>query len=383
MNNTRLRFPALLVILLAPAAAAVAQEAPAASNTVESVRTVQILWDAEAPPPDIGGVLARLFGKEIAADLGKRILGVEGPAAARVAAQYGRLELTDRSCTFSFRAGPVPRPASKEYADALVERLASLLAEDRQKQASMRLDRARQEMQELEAHLDDTRLRAREKQAKLLQVAGRSDLSPATLIASIGKLEDDRERFELELAGMQARLEAVQEQIAEATAAAKKQAAEDPVIAELEKAVAARQNLLELARKRFEAGLLQPHEMAAAEAELAEARVQLLDRRGLASARGGGDVAPLTRELQTLAIDIRDRKARLAHVAKRIEPLRGVADEFQELEWLQDEATQTRRAVEQAGRELREAQSALQAAPVDRVIVTVARDRMAGEEPGT
>ena len=387
MTHRPCRFVAVVTFVLLAARIAAAQTPPAPapapppSNTVQSERTVQIIWDDATATPDISGVLGRLFGDEVAGGLAKSILGVDDTASGKkTAARYGRLELTGGSCKFSFRTVAGARPASKEYADALVERLSALLAEDRQKQTSLHVARAQDEMRDFQFELDAVRRRAKEMQAKLLNLSGRADLSAASLLPSIGKLEDEKQRLELELAGMGARLEAVQEQIAEATAAAKEQAADDPVIAELEKAVAARQNLLELARKRFEAGLVQPHEMAAAEAELAEARVQLLDRRGLASARGGDAVAPLTRELQTLAIDVRDRKARLKHVAKRLEPLRGLSDEFQELEWLQEEATQLRRSAEQAAGRLREAQRAVQTPPVDRVIVTTAADQAAAGE---
>ena len=146
------------------------------------------------------------------------------------------------------------------------------------------------------------------------------------------------------------------------------------MIPELEKAVAAREQLVQLARKRFEAGILQPHEMSAAEAELAEARVQLLDRRGAASARGGDTLVPLTRELQNLGIDIRDRKARLAHVAKKLQPLRDVAQGFDDLEWMQEEARMLRRSTEAAQGRVLEAEHQLQSAPEDRVVVTTARD---------
>lgn len=387
MTHRLLRLIGVVMLLMPATPVAVAQQTgapappPPPSNTVQSERTVQILWDSDAPTPDISGVLGRLFGKDGAGELAKSILGVDDPESAKkVAGRYGRLELAPGSCQFSFRTVSGPRAASKEFADALVERLSSLLLEDRQKHAQEQMARARDEMRELEFELDAVRRRAKEKQAKLLAVAGRADLSAASLLPSIGKLEDEKQRLELELAGMEARLEAVQEQIVKVTEQAKKQAADDPVIAELEKAVAARHNLVELARKRFEAGLVQPHEMSTAEAELAEARVQLLDRRGLASARGGDAIVPLTRELQTLAIDARDRKARLAHVDKRLEPLRGLSDEFQELEWLQEEATQLRRAADQAEERLRAAQNGLQASRVDRVIVTTASDQSATGE---
>ena len=54
--------------------------------------------------------------------------------------------------------------------------------------------------------------------------------------------------------------------------------------------------------------------------------------------------------MQNLGIDIRDRKARLALVTKKLEPLRNAAEEFQSLEWMQDEVATLRRAMDEARR---------------------------------
>ena len=133
-----------------------------------------------------------------------------------MASRYGRVELTDRSCTFNFRTETGARGASKAFADTLVDRLTTLLAEQRQKHASLRVARARDEMREFVFELEATRRRNRDQQAELLDAAGRADLSAETLLANIGKLEDERQRLELDLAGMEARLEAVHEQFARA-----------------------------------------------------------------------------------------------------------------------------------------------------------------------
>jgi len=102
--------------------------------------------------------------------------------------------------------------------------------------------------------------------------------------------------------------------------------------------------------------------------------VQLLDRKTAASARGGDTLAPLAREMQNLGIDIRDRKARLVLVTKKLEPLRNAAEEFQALEWTQDEIATLRRATDEARARLLEVERQADAAPVDRVIVINAVD---------
>ena len=179
---------------------------------------------------------------------------------------------------------------------------------------------------------------------------------------------------------MEARLEAVQDQIEKATVRGQKEAAADPVVPELENAVAARQKLVDLTRKRVDAGAATPQDLSAVEAELSEARVQLLDRRAAGSARGGEAVAPLTRELQNLGIDIRDRKARLAYVDKRLRPLRDVSPLLDELQGIQGRYQSATRAWEEAQTRLRDARSRAEMGAVDRVIVTDAGDAQAPAE---
>ena len=173
---------------------------------------------------------------------------------------------------------------------------------------------------------------------------------------------------------MEARHEAVQEQIQEVTKRARAEGADDPVLDELEKAVAARQKAVDLQRKLYESGQASAGNVSDAEALLIEARVQMLDRRGMASARGADLLAPLTREMQTLAIDIRDRKARLRHVEQRIKPLQAAAKELMELKWMEDEESMLRRRWEEASIRVRDALRVTDASPVDRVIVTSAID---------
>src|SRR5687768_13939820 len=89
--STTLAGALAVTLALAAPARAVAQQAakgePAAngpvSNTTKTERTVQIVWDADATPPDIGGVLSRLFGEQGAIDIAKRVLNVQNADAAK------------------------------------------------------------------------------------------------------------------------------------------------------------------------------------------------------------------------------------------------------------------------------------------------------------
>ena len=269
------------------------QAAEPVSNTALAERMVQILWEADAPPPDVSGVLGSLFGADTT-DLAARILNVKDSAAAQ---QPGRADGTARSdgrgrassaCgSVSAQDGKTPR-AAKEFADALVERLSSRLSESRQEAVAMRRNRVQQSSSiELEKKVAETwKQDARQAGRSCSSSPGAPTCTVASLQSSLGKLEDERQRLELDLAGMEARLEAVQEQLKAAGDKAKEQLAADPVVGELEKAVAAREKLAKLIQIRVEEGLAPPAEVAKAESDLIEAKVQLLDRKTAASRAG-------------------------------------------------------------------------------------------------
>ena len=343
------------------------------------------MWEADSPPPDINRVLAQLYGPNGAGKVGERVLGVKPEVARQLVQPSSKLVVDGNSCTilFSVRVRPDKtgaRPAAREFADALVEQLGAFLLESRRVEAAVRLGPVKDELRELDLSMEALRRRIRDKAAKLYAEAGRADLSTSNLQGGAGKLEDERQRLELDLAGMEARHEAVQEQIQEVTKRVKTEGADDPVLVELEKAVAARQKAVDLQRKLYESGQAGFSEVSNAEALLIEARVQMLDRRGTASARGADLLAPLTREMQTLGIEIRDRKARLRHVEQRIKPLQDAAREFMELKWMEDEESMHRRRWEEANIRVRDALRVTDASPVDRVIVTSATDGAAPAE---
>src|SRR5215218_9328144 len=71
------------------------QAAEPVSNTTLADRMLQILWEADAPPPDVSGVLDRLFGAD-ATELAARILNVKDPVAVRsLVERMGPLEVAD------------------------------------------------------------------------------------------------------------------------------------------------------------------------------------------------------------------------------------------------------------------------------------------------
>lgn len=398
------RIPVLALLCLAAAHAAALQEAqpeadtpastpaPATSGATVAERTVRVYWDPSSHPPDIGSILTNLFSEEVAGKLGEKTLGV-APEAVMQLTEYGPVKVAEDSFEFTFvvRLGPVPpgegpspkergvRLAAGEFADALVKQLAHLLNDYREAQARPLLEMAEEDVAETQNELEQLRVRSARLQSDLRERSGRTDVSPEGVQAAMNRLDDERQRLELDLAGMGARLEKVQQAYEQTERKARAQAEDDPVVAELRSAVATHQRLLDITRKRFEAGMDRSQkELAEAEAAYVDAKVQLLERQaGVAAAGSGGSLAPLNNQLQSLAIDIRDRQARLEYVEKRLAALDGVSELVANYQQLEAQRQWLLRVFEEAQRELWGARRQARPPARDRVVVVNLSDRRA------
>ena len=351
--------------------AATPQGAP--PNTTFAQRTLRITSNTNSTP-DFTVVLGRLRSVEIAGAMGKGILGLSPEEAVATIAEpewTGNPSEVKLSVDLDPRTYPKARPAAKEFADRLVAKFTELLAQERRDEDMPRVQQAREWFDAARHDYDSVLARMKEKGALL------GGQSPEAVRASLSKLEDERQRLELELAGMEARQRAVEEWLDRTSKQMEEQAKADPVIAELEKAVAAQEQVVKMARRQSESGTVPQTEVAAAEAKLSDVKINLLDRkRGTGTAAGAQDpLANLTRELQSLSIDTVDRKARLAFVEKRIAPLREAAASVSDFELLEAERASLRTELEQARQELRQAERAAQAsAGGDRVVVVKSQD---------
>jgi hypothetical protein len=347
--------------------------APAApSNTTYALRSLRI--NSTGSTLDLGIVVGRLRSAEVAGAIGQELLGISPELAVSAisepewAGNPGEVKFT---IDLDPRRYPKARPAAKEFADRLVAKVSELLAQERRDEDMPRVRQAREWFEAARHDYDSVLARMKEKGALL------GGQSPEGVRASLGKLEDERQKLELELAGMEARQRAVEEWIDRTSKQMQEQAKADPVIAELEKAVAAQEQVVVRSHKLYESGNISQAEVSNAEAKLSDVKVQLLERkRGPGGASAVADpLASLTRELQSLSIDTVDRKARLAFVEKRMVPLREAAESVSDFELLEAERSALRKELEQARQELRLAERAAQAsAGGDRVIVVKSQD---------
>ncbi len=323
--------------------------------------------------------------------VGERVLGVPPDVVMR--AQVGASQVNVEQNSFQFtlviRLDPAKelgmRPAAREFAEALTAQLSALLEESRKMQLRPLLETAEHDAAEAEAQLGQLRDQILGLEHNLRRTSGRTDASPQSIQAAATRLEDERQRLELDLAGMEARLDEVQRAHERVSKQVGQEAGDDPVLDELERALATREKLLQVVRKRFEAGAeASQKEVAEAEADYIDAKVQLLERRANAAAAraGGASLAALTQQLQELAIDIRDRKARLKYVNERLTPLRDTPELIARYQHLESGRQSRLRLWEDAELRLRTARRQANGPPTDRVVVVDAQDMPPEEGEG-
>jgi hypothetical protein len=126
--------------------------------------------------------------------------------------------------------------------------------------------------------------------------------------------------LELDLAGIDARQKAIQEQIVATQATAGKRLATDSVTVELRKLLRTSEENLGQLKKAADAGRVGVAELAQAEESVAKARIDMARRQDeLTRQAGGGQLEELTKELSHLAIDKAEKEAQLQIVRKQLD----------------------------------------------------------------
>jgi hypothetical protein len=126
--------------------------------------------------------------------------------------------------------------------------------------------------------------------------------------------------LELDLAGLDARQKAVQEQIAATQAAAKQRLAEDSVTRELQRLLATSEDTLAQLKKAADAGRASMVDVSRGEEGVAKARIDLARRQEeLTRQAGGGQLEEFTKELSRMAIDKAEKEAQMQVVRKQLD----------------------------------------------------------------
>ena len=125
-------------------------------------------------------------------------------------------------------------------------------------------------------------------------------------------LSNQIRNLEMQMAGMEARRRAIEEQIDQVRTEADRRLIQDTVTQELQRLVQMNSERLSLLRKQIDAGRLPESELAQAEENLARARIELARRQEeLTRVAGGGRLDEFTSDLSRMAIQTAEQRARL------------------------------------------------------------------------
>ncbi len=155
-------------------------------------------------------------------------------------------------------------------------------------------------------------IREEELQTPPTSIALSAEEDTQELIARRRDLSNQIRNLEMQMAGMEARRQAIEEQIARTRDEAERKLAQDTVTKEFQTLVQMIEMRLSQVRKQVDAGQLPQSELAPIQENLTRARIELAKRQEeLTKDVGGGRLDSLNSELSQMAIQTAEQKARL------------------------------------------------------------------------
>lgn len=144
-----------------------------------------------------------------------------------------------------------------------------------------------------------------------------------TISKGIKELKEKREQLLLDEAGASGRRQGLEEAVKRFTEMAKSRGDSDPVVAELEKVVALRQQELDRMKQLYKTGTVSAGDASNVELVLAQARAELAAaKQKVAGGAGLGEALDTwNRESINLSIEAEERRARLDYIAGRLKML--------------------------------------------------------------
>lgn len=242
------------------------------------------------------------------------------PGASPVAPT--RNVLLGRLCVGVERDVSLAEEIAEKLLARICARLEAILAEtseaDRER-LEQRLALAREEAERAAQRLTELQ----KLQQSLCTEAGQFDLVRELILDKIRSWEREQQSLDMKLAAHKARQKAVSEQLARVAREVTKTAAEDPVLAELEKVVKLREPATEHAKALAAKGAASQADVSQAEEILALARADVARQRQVASQAAGGKLlGELNQDLMTVAIDLAETEARLLFVRTQLTEIR-------------------------------------------------------------
>ncbi len=232
-----------------------------------------------------------------------------------------RIEIAVASMT-----SPGAMPNVPAFADELVARMKKLVEEKDAEARRSEMDPTERGIEESQSRIENAQQELTTLRDQLRQKTGRIDVSVTKLNDAAQKLDDQRQDLELAKLGKQSRIKAIQDAVARLSKQVEQKVKDDPIAAELQKVVDAREVQVEHARAMVKLGR-GGEGLQNAIAQAAEAKAKLLERqRESAADAGGGQIDSLNQELTTLNIDLAEIDAKLTALNQQKDGLQWALD---------------------------------------------------------
>jgi len=146
-----------------------------------------------------------------------------------------------------------------------------------------------------------------------------ADISVQMLLETRHSLLRDKQTLELDVARLEARRSAIEQQVAIVGSEVAGKVGADPVTVELQRLLELQVQFLTRTKELVEAEAVSEAALADAEEKLARAKIELAKRReDLSKSAGGDQIAKFSGELTTLTIDLAEKKAELQVISTQL-----------------------------------------------------------------
>ena len=295
------------------------------------------------------------FAHKRAAELGAEILHVEQDDLRWLETNFIVSQGAVKLQVIVKLPDPQTPPVARELADRLSRDVGEFIKAGALHSRDQELRPLSDARDEAAKRLQDAQNRVEQLRKQIREVAHRADVSVKNINEAVTRLEEERQKLELDQMGKAARRSALEKEIAEQTAKIQQKAAADPIGEELKTVVKARMQHADQLQKLHDSGQASMTEVSDAMAAAAEARAKLLERQRDAATEAGGDaIANLNHELLNLTVDLRELDARLEYVKQRLPGLLDAIDRVDDLDRAQGDLAIARDELVAADKELRQ-----------------------------
>jgi hypothetical protein len=206
---------------------------------------------------------------------------------------------------------------AEKYAGLLVKQLNQVLPDLSRRAMELELVRLKSDAEQAQQAAEVASQKLHDTQKRVLLDSG--DLSESSLQELLTDLTKQRQALEVALAGMNGRIEALQEQVARTAKRAETESADDEIVKNLMRVVELRaqqhRHLMELA----DDGVISKAELAKAEEQVALAKIELAQAKRAGSRSASEQLDKLNGELAQVTIGMSEAKSKLEFVSNRLE----------------------------------------------------------------